>query len=241
MPDWLAPARRRGVEWLDDPGIPDEIRVRAMADVARSNTLLGGTAASVDAVVRALDGTPGDIVLLDVATGAGDIPPAIAAAWRARHATRVFTIGVDRSPALLARARGRLDAVSAADALALPFADDSVDVVVASQFLHHFEEDGAVRVLREMHRVARRAVVVSDLGRSRLAAGGFWFASHLLRFHPVTRHDGVVSVLRGFTAADLGALIERATRQRPVVTRHRFWRLSAVWRKSAQHGSPGYT
>ena len=46
-----------------------------------------------------------------------------------------------------------------------------------------------------MNRVARRAVVVSDLRRSWFAAIGFWLASFVFRFHRVTRHDGVVSVM----------------------------------------------
>ena len=232
MPRWWTPARRRGVELLDDPGIPEAVRSGAMRDVARSNTLFGGARAAVGAALRALDGAAGRIVLLDVATGTGDIPRRIAAAvTRARPSRIVVTLGLDRSPALLRDARARLDAVLAADALRIPLRDASVDVVVCSQFLHHFPEDDAVSVVRELHRVARHGVVVSDLGRSWLAAGGFWLASTLLRFHPVTRHDGVVSVLRGFTREDLRRIVRRATGVEPRVGAGVFWRLTAVWHK----------
>jgi hypothetical protein len=105
-------------------------------------------------------------------------------------------------------------------------------VALCSQLLHHFEGGAAARLLTELDRVARRAVVVSDLRRSWLAAAGFWLASFPLRFHPVTRHDGVVSVLRGFTAAELRHLITSATGTTPVVRRSPGFRLTATWTRS---------
>jgi hypothetical protein len=85
----------------------------------------------------------------------------------------------------------------------------------------------------ELHRVARRWVVIADIRRSWLAAGGFRLASAALGFHPVTRADGVASVLRGFTAAELGTLVHQAVGVRPRVERSPFWRLVATWDKRA--------
>src|SRR5262249_14167040 len=109
------------------------------------------------------------------------------------------------------------------------FRDGAIDVVMASQVLHHFEEHDAERLLRELNRVARRVVIVSDLRRSWIAAIGFWLVSFPLRFHRVTRHDGVVSVLRGFTAADLKRLVRAAAGVDPTVHQRLGWRLTAQW------------
>jgi SAM-dependent methyltransferase len=138
-------------------------------------------------------------------------------------------LGVDEALSLLDASRPRIDAPVCASALALPFRDHSIDVVTASQVLHHFEDGDAERLLRELNRVARRAVIVSDLRRSWIAAAGFWLVSFPLRFHRVTRHDGVVSVLRGFTAGDLRRLVRSATGIEPVVRHHLGWRLTASW------------
>jgi SAM-dependent methyltransferase len=119
------------------------------------------------------------------------------------------------------------------DALRLPVADDSVDVVLCSQLLHHFAEADARRLVAELHRVSFGWVVISDLRRSWLAAGGFWVASVALRFHPVTRHDGVTSVLRGFTARELESLVQETTGAAPEVRHGAFWRISATWSKTA--------
>jgi hypothetical protein len=80
--------------------------------------------------------------------------------------------------------------------------------------------------------VARRAVIVSDLRRSWIAAAGFWLVSWPLGFHPVTRHDGVVSVLRGFTSAELARHVRDSTGRDADVRRHPGFRLTATWTPS---------
>jgi SAM-dependent methyltransferase len=228
-PSTLTPTRRRGVEKLELPGVPGAVVRRSLADVARANTLFGGTRA-VLAELRPVFAAGGDrtLTLLDVGTGAGDI--ALAAGLGAsKRGIDLVTIGADSSIALATGPAARLDISVAADALALPFADRSVDVVVCSQLLHHFTDREIGCVLRELHRVARVRVIVSDLRRSWIAAAGIWLASFPLRFHPISRHDGVLSVLRGFTTSELSAHIVRATGARPSVSRRLGWRITASW------------
>jgi SAM-dependent methyltransferase len=224
----FAPARRRGHEILDGAGVDPGTRIKSIIDVTRSNALFGGRRAAVDAVADCL--TPGSAVtLLDVGTGLADIPDAIVRRANA-GGVRVTTLGFDEAIDLLAAARGRLSHAVCGRANALPFRDRSIDVVVCSQLLHHFEDQDLEAIVRELQRVATRRVVISDLRRSHLAAAGFWLASFPLGFHPVTRHDGVVSVFRGFTATELRNVVRRATGITPDV-RHRLgFRLTASWR-----------
>jgi len=220
----LTPHRRRGVEILDDPTVDPSIRERSITDVTRSNRWLGGLRAAL-AEIRAVIRDRNGATLLDVGTGLGDIPAEV----MRDMPSRVVTIGVDEARSLLVAARRRMTYGVCADALALPFRDASIDVVMCSQVLHHFEFTDAERLIREMNRVARIAVIISDLRRSWIAAAGFWLVSFPLRFHRVSRHDGVVSVLRGFTAKDLQRLVRAATGVNPVVRHHLGWRLTASW------------
>jgi SAM-dependent methyltransferase len=196
-----------------------------MRDLERSNRLFGGTHAVRRAMRDVWPTLPHTAMLLDVGTGMGDIPRALAA----RGAVR--TVGVDASPFQALLAQPHVDHAVAGSALALPFADGAADVVTCSQLLHHFFDEEPMRLIAELHRVSRDWIVVSDLCRSRTAGMAFRFASWLLGFHVVTRRDGVQSVKRGFTADELGRLVEAATGVRPVVRRSRFWRLTATWRK----------
>ena len=226
----LVPSRRRGYEILDDPAIDPVLRERSLSDVRRSNLLLGGTRAALAEIARVLPALGTSVSLLDVGTGLADIPAAAKRLATSRGVT-LTTVGVDEAETLARVTTRTLDATACADVRALPFADSSIDIVTCSQLLHHFKDKEIPGVLRELQRVARRRVIVSDLRRSWLAAGGFWLVSWPLRFHAVTRHDGVVSVLRGFTTAELSRHVMDAVGARAEVRRHLGFRITATWAK----------
>ncbi|MBK5111304.1 MAG: methyltransferase domain-containing protein [Thermoleophilia bacterium] len=107
---------------------------------------------SLRTLLDLLDPGPGDL-LLDVATGTAALPAELAV--REGHPREV--VGVDRSPEMLRRApdlppRWQL---SQADATALPFADDSFDLVTASYLLHLLDRETRSRVIGECQRVLR--------------------------------------------------------------------------------------
>ncbi|HEY0972732.1 MAG TPA: methyltransferase domain-containing protein [Gemmatimonadales bacterium] len=222
------PRRRRGVERLDEPGVDPRVRLRSLADVARSNRVFGGLRAMLGEVERALPELGPRGTLLDVGTGLGDVPEAVSR-LAARRGVELRTVGIDTAPELAAAAAARTTHALCGDAFRLPFADSVFDVVTCSQLLHHFPEREGLILLRELHRVARLRVVVGDLRRSWAAAAGFWLASWPLGFHPVTRHDGTLSVLRGFTAHELRRMVRSATGVEPTVRRRAGWRLTASW------------
>lgn len=141
----------------------------------------------------------------------------------------MVTYGVDGAEVLARASRDVLDGSACADARRLPFDDGSIDVVICSQVLHHFEDAEIPPVLSELSRVARRTVIVSDLRRSWIAAAGFWLLSWPLQFHSVSRHDGFTSVLRGFTRKELERHTRDATGREAVVRRHPGFRLTATW------------
>lgn len=232
MLEVVTPTRRRGVEILDDPEVDPAVRRQSIRDVTRSNRLLGGLrAASLevrDAVRELGQGGGGGVSLLDVGTGLADIPRR-AMLDAKRDGAALTTIGVDQAASLLVVARDCLTHAVCADALALPFRDRSVDIVMCSQVLHHFEIGDAERLVRELNRVARRTVIICDLRRSWIAAVGFWAVSFPMRFHRVTRHDGVVSVFRGFTTVELDQIVKAATGSTPIIHRRLGYRVTARW------------
>jgi ubiquinone/menaquinone biosynthesis C-methylase UbiE len=199
--------RADAAELLDEGDLsPAEIE-QNLADLARLNRLLGGSAASIDAIDRLADaGDPPRI--LDVGTGRGDMPIAFARrGWP--------TVGLDIHPGVLSIARREtanepLLEMIEGNARALPFGDASFDVGHCSLLIHHFEPPAAVGVLRELRRVARRGVVINDLRRGvlPLIATGISVAA-LGRTH-VTRRDGMTSARRAYTLDELDALLAEA-------------------------------
>jgi ubiquinone/menaquinone biosynthesis C-methylase UbiE len=215
---------------LDDPGVDAALATRSLRDVARSNVLFGGQRAVLTSLTPLLEQTPRGavMVMLDVGTGLGDIPHAVRAHAQ-RRGTRVITFGLELTAALASAARARAQNVLCGDARVLPFATGSIDVVTCSQVLHHFDGPEADALLRELTRVAKRLVIVSDLRRSWLAVGLLWLVSFPLRFHPVSRHDGIVSILRGYTASELDHIVHRAVDRTPAVHNRLGWRVTAAW------------
>lgn len=229
----LTPPRRYDGEILEDPAIDDRLVVRSISDLVRSNTLFRGAGAVLAELEQVFPRLGKEATLLDVGTGLGDIPQKAQRA-AARHGVSLRTIGFDAELVLIQHASPRLSHGIVGDARRLPFADRSIDIVTCSQVLHHFRDDDASALLREVNRVARVAVVISDIRRSWAAAAGFWAASFPLRFHPITRHDGVVSVMRGFTTAELVDTIRTAVGVTPSVRRRIGWRVTTHWTPAPQ-------
>jgi len=218
-------------ELFDDPRADAAEVVSSLHDIARINRAFGGRAAPLARLGEFLaELTPGTrATLLDVGTGSADIPRA-AARLAARRGIRLAVVGLERHPAAAREAR-RAGDVSAllGDGGALPFRTASIDFVLCAKLLHHLPGEAGCRLLREMNRVARHAVVVADLRRSAVAALGIWLASFPMRFHPATRRDAVISVFRGFSRAELAGICRDAGVS-AAIRRHPGWNLTAAWR-----------
>jgi predicted nicotinamide N-methyase len=223
-----------GDELLDHPDADPQTVERSLHHIARSNRWFGGWWAVRHGLARLLaDVPPGSrLTLLDVGTGAADLPRR-AVAWARRREITLVPIGVERHrrAAVLARVAGVPTMLACA--AALPLRPRSVDLVLASQLVHHLAPDSIVRFCQSADSVARRGVIIADLRRSRWAMAGFWFGSRLFRFDPATRTDGLTSVRRGFTPAELGALLARAGVRSPVERTPGF-RLVAAWPAGAR-------
>lgn len=109
-------------------------------------------------------------------------------------------------------------------ALRLPFGDKSFDYVFCTLFLHHLDDEPAVRLLQEMSRVAARRIYVIDLNRHPLAYYAYRFFGwpFLQRF---TLEDGALSILRSRTPDELLQLADRAGLKNATVEHSRANRL----------------
>jgi 2-polyprenyl-3-methyl-5-hydroxy-6-metoxy-1,4-benzoquinol methylase len=207
-------------ELLDGPLDDGPTLEGNLRDLRRANRWLGGAALSARAL-EALAGAASDegapISLLDVGTGAADVPLALIESWR-RRGRRLEVTAVDERSEVIAAARAadpRLDdtprlTLAVADGRSLPYPDAAFDVAHASLVLHHLEPVDAVLLLREMSRVSRRGIIVNDLARSRLTLAGAWLLSHVATLNRYSRHDAALSVRRAYSLSEALALIAAA-------------------------------
>ena len=220
---------------MDQPDAdPDEL-AESLRDLGAVNRWLGGRFSAISHTLDIVARIPrSPATILDVGTGGGDVPLALAARAR-RQGVDLRIIATDLHPRTLAFTREATSAepwieVRRANALDLPFADGAVDIVMCCTMLHHFSDDEVVRVLREMNRVARHGLVVTDLARSKAAlAGAALLAQTAWRYHPITRHDGPASVRAAFNAREMRELARTAgVEGRVRVTREPGFRLALV-------------
>ena len=218
-----------GRELLDDPHADPRTVATSLGNIARANRWFGGRAAVRWGLARLLDGVPAGetLTLLDIGTGAGDLPRD-AVRWAAARGVRLVPLGLERSRTAARLAHVARIPTVVACAGALPVRDRSVDLVLMSQLAHHLAADAAVDLFRSAQRLARVGVVVADLRRARLAQLLFDVGARLLRFDPVTRVDGITSIARGYRPTELAALAARAGARAHVAARPG-WRVVAWW------------
>jgi 2-polyprenyl-3-methyl-5-hydroxy-6-metoxy-1,4-benzoquinol methylase len=228
--------RRRQPEVMDQPGLDEGQHFHALRGLERINRW-SFSARVLWAPLRALAAeTPGRPVrVLDVATGAGDLPIRL---WRkARKAGVALRLdGCDVSIQALAFARRRA-AEQQADVSFFPLdvLNDPLpagyDVLLSSLFLHHLDEEPAVRLLRNMAEAAGRSVLINDLERSPLNYTLVYAATRLLTTSRVVHIDGPLSVQAAFTLGEVHALARQAGMAGATVARRWPCRFLLNWKR----------
>lgn len=199
---------------MDAPGLDPRMHAAALAGLRRVNRLSRVRQVLLRHI--SMHGAPhgAPLRILDVACGSGDL-----VVWLARklacRGVPTEVSGCDIRSTAIDEAR-RLSA--AAKQPAEFFLHDAVrtrlppgyDVVTCSLFLHHLDEDDAVRLLANLAEGARSLVLLDDLRRTRLGYLLAWFGSRLLSRSPVVHVDGPLSVAAAFTPDEARELATRA-------------------------------
>lgn len=206
-------------ELLDGPLDDVDELAGNLRDLGRVNRWLFGSSLSIRAVDALLGGTDPAVRarIVDVGTGAADIPLALLA--HAERAGRTLeVVGVDSRAEVIEAARrlepGLADraglSLVVSDGRSLPFDDRSFDLAHTSLVLHHLEPDDAVALLRELRRVSTLGVVINDVLRSRLALFGARALAAVASRNRLSRNDGPLSVRRAYTEPEIVGLLARA-------------------------------
>ena len=211
-------------EILDTPNTsPEEVR-DSLVDLQRINRWFGGirtTQQMVDEVLRTTQKT--ELTMLDVASATGDIPQNIQQRLRHRGVKFDYML-LDRDPEHFAgnhtsrKVRG--------DALALPFRDNSFDLVACSLFAHHLEPYQVSRFAMEALRVSRIALLINDLRRSYLHLAAVYAGAPL--FRRITRHDSVASVWNSYTMSEMADLLKAVRKEGCSIRGSYLFRMGAI-------------
>jgi ubiquinone/menaquinone biosynthesis C-methylase UbiE len=210
-------------ELLDsDSGTPQEIE-DSLADLRMFNRRFGGVRAMA-ALLRevATRCRIKELHWLDVAGGAGDVATLTQEALE-HTGIRVRAVVLDR-------ARSHLNGANlnvCGDALALPFRDNSFDVIGSSLFVHHLDANEVVRFAAEALRVARHAFIINDLIRHPLHLA-LALVGRLIYRSRITRHDAPASVRSAYTVAEILPILREAGATEVSVRTFYLYRMGAI-------------
>jgi ubiquinone/menaquinone biosynthesis C-methylase UbiE len=215
-------------ELLDtDSGTPIEI-ARALVDLRNINHWFGGVGTMQSMVKRVLrEKNASSLSVLEVASGAGHGLDRVEQRMQAQG-VRLETTLLDRAPSHMVNGHpmnGRRRV--AADVFALPFADNSFDVVSCCLFGHHLDPQEMVRFVNESLRVCRRALLINDLIRHPLHLAMVYAGLPLFRSR-ITHHDAPASVRQAYTVTEMRHMLHQTNAARVEIERYFLFRMGAI-------------
>jgi ubiquinone/menaquinone biosynthesis C-methylase UbiE len=215
----------------DDAGTPSEI-AESIADLHNINRRFGGISTTLQMIESIAESSGrNEFSMLDVGSGNGDLPATVQAKLQNRGITVKVTL-LDRVYSHL----GSGTPAVVGDALKLPFADDSFDLLTCNLFLHHLTPEEVVGFMGECLRCCRIAVGINDLIRSRLHLALVYAGLPL--FHSrITRNDAPASVKQAYTTSEIRELMEQTIAERVDISKHFLYRMGVVaWKDGFGNG-----
>ena len=203
--------RAQAEELMDAHDLPADVYAEVVGDLAKVNALTMAarpTLAFLNKVVP--EGTAPHLKLLDVGFGDGDMLRRIAR-WAARRGVTTELVGVDLNPRSEMAARAHTPPDLPIRYVTGDYHDvgGDWDAVISSLVAHHMTHDQLVAFLRWMDTNARDWFV-NDLHRHRFAHLGYPLLARLARWHPIVRHDGRLSIARGYRPAEWPPILAEA-------------------------------
>lgn len=204
-------ARVHAEEAMDDPALDPVVYAAVLRDLARVNRVTMAARPTL-AFLSGIAGRGDRLKLLDVGYGDGDMLRRIAR-WAAAKGVKAELVGIDLNP--------RSETIARADTLPdLPIdyrtgdyadlAGQGWDVIVSSLVAHHMSHDQLIAFLRFMEAEAARGWFVNDLHRHRFAHRGYPLLATLLRWHPIVRADGTLSIARSYRPSEWPPILAEA-------------------------------
>lgn len=199
-------------EHMDDTSQGGPQLQEALVHLRRLNRLFGAAAPTLYGVKRLWKaaGSPKELSILDIGAGSGDVNDKLLR-WALEEGVRLNVKLVDMTEEAVKEAglyfwnESRVQ-VCRGDLFELEA--ESADIVTGTQFLHHFTGDELEQAARQMLRTSRMGVVINDIHRHPISWTAVWLATRIISRNPYIRHDGPLSVAKGFRGEDWRRLRE---------------------------------
>ncbi len=192
-------------EIIDDFDLEGNELIENLEEIRGFNKFLGGYSAMMSALNKTLFqlSKHEKYTLLDVGCGGGDTLLEIAKEAEKRG-HNIELHGADANPFIVQYAQSKTMqrneiTIRIANVFSDHFFEKQYDFTTANLFLHHFSKEEIVSFIKIAKKYTHRAIIVTDLHRHFLAYFAFDIITKLLKASHITKNDGKISILRGFT------------------------------------------
>lgn len=208
--------RSTDIEIMDDLLCSGEVVHQTLRELEIINRLLGGNYVTISGVRALLKNKPvkGMITVADLGCGGGDILKLVAI-WGRKNKLNLQLTGVDANPNIISFARKNSESFleieyQDVNIFSDEFREKKYDLILATLFTHHFNEEELISILGFAHRQAKIGIVINDIHRH-------WFAYHSIRMltrvfskSKMVKYDAPLSVLRSFKKVELQSILYKA-------------------------------
>jgi 2-polyprenyl-3-methyl-5-hydroxy-6-metoxy-1,4-benzoquinol methylase len=195
---------------MDDPHCDAWMLDNTYRNFGVINALVSGWRATYRRRIRPFLSPTRESTALDVGCGGGDLAFALRR-WAERDGLRLTVTGIDPDERAFAFASGRPATGGVefrrASTGELLEAGERADFVVSNHVLHHLAEPELRALLDDTARLARRAVIHSDITRNRLGYLAFSLGTAPFFRDSFIREDGLRSIRRSFRPEELRPLL----------------------------------
>lgn len=202
-----------------------------LKDLKTVNTVLGGHGVTLRGIATLLNDFSKEktITIVDIGCGDGEMLRKIAA-FEKKHSYTFNLIGIDGNEHIIKIAKEKSKAYhNMSFKVKNIFSEEATvpnyDIALCTLFLHHFKNEAIIAILKKLSTEAKVGVIVNDLHRSRLAFWLFKIFSSIFIKSKIAKHDGLVSVARGFKRKEL----QKITAQISNTTATVHWKWAFRW------------
>jgi 2-polyprenyl-3-methyl-5-hydroxy-6-metoxy-1,4-benzoquinol methylase len=154
------------------------------------------------------------ILIADLGCGGGDLLKAMHR-WALAKKISVQLIGIDSNQMMLEHAIANYPIEGSVQYKQMSFLSNDFnhlqsDVMTLNSVCHHFSDDDLVVLLKQLRANTKLAIIINDLRRHWLPYVFIKYLAKLLHFSHISKHDGPLSVLRGFRRKEFIAILQRA-------------------------------
>jgi SAM-dependent methyltransferase len=196
-------------ELMDAPDLAPETYQAVLGDLEKVNQLTLARRPTLRFVERAV-GERRRFSLLDVGCGEGGMLRAIAS-WARKRGVEAQLTGIDLNP------KSRDAAIAQTpEALGIQYRSGDYrdcppsDLIISNLVAHHMTPGELETFLSFMDANSKLGWFINDLHRHRFAFFGYPLLARIMRWHPIVRHDGQLSIARSYRPAEWPPLLRAA-------------------------------